>query len=144
MKVYPVQNRFTAGEISPKLHSRSDIEGYSAGCKTLENFIALRHGSIERRDGTRIVSTHAGYRAKLFEFPISDTLAFCATFSSNGFLYLDDRDGNLHGDNLVANPNFPATLIPGLTEALVWAMLTGSMGEPCSKLDTLAQLTWRN
>lgn len=110
MKVYPVQNRFTAGEISPKLHSRSDIEGYSAGCKTLENFIALRHGSIERRDGTRIVSTHAGYRAKLFEFPISDTLAFCATFSSNGFLYLDDRDGNLHGDNLVANNKFTSDL----------------------------------
>ena len=106
MKTYPVQNRFTAGELSPKLHSRSDIEGYAAGCKTLENFIALRHGSVERRDGTAIVATHAGYRGRIYEFQITETLAYAIVLSSDGNLYVDDRQGNMYGDNFGSNPDF--------------------------------------
>jgi len=106
LKTYPIQNRFTAGELSPRLHSRSDIEGYAAGCKTLENFVAMRHGSLERRNGSVIVSKHDGYRGRMFEFPITDTLAYAIGLTSEGNLYVDDRQGNLYGDNFGVNPDF--------------------------------------
>jgi hypothetical protein len=105
-KVFPIQNRFTAGELSPKLHSRSDIEGYASGVKTLSNFVALRHGSIERRDGTKIVSIHDGYRGRMFEFPISETESYAVALTNQGKVYVDDRQGNIFGNNFGTNPDF--------------------------------------
>ena len=56
----PRQNRvytnFSAGEISPKLVARSDIEKYFQGCKTLENYIVLPGGGTESRPGTHYVA----------------------------------------------------------------------------------------
>lgn len=106
MRVYPIQNQFTAGEISPKLHTRNDIAGYAAGVKTLSNFIALRHGSVETRPGTKLVSRHNGYRGRMFEFPISDTLSYAVTLTDEGKLFVNDRSGNLYGDNFGSNQDF--------------------------------------
>ena len=66
----------------------------------------MRHGALERRDGTVIVSTHSGYRGRMFEFPITQTISYAACLTSDGKLYVDDRQGNLYGDNFGANPDF--------------------------------------
>ncbi len=50
-RVSPVQNQFTAGELSPRLHGRTDLDQYRQGAATLENFLALPHGGITRRPG---------------------------------------------------------------------------------------------
>ena len=106
MKVYPIQSRFSAGEISPKLYSRADIEGYASGVKTLSNFVALRHGSIERRPGTKIMALHDGYRGRMFEFPISETESYAVVLMNDGKMYVDNREGNLLGASLGSNPDF--------------------------------------
>jgi len=115
-KIYPIQNRFTAGELSPKLQSRSDIEGYAAGVKQLSNFVALRHGSVERRNGSKLVSIHNGYRGRMFEFPITETQSYAVAITDEGFLYVDDRQGNQFGDNFGTNPGF-ADDLTGWTDA---------------------------
>lgn len=48
---------FNAGEISPYLEARSDIEKYNSGCRTLENFIILPYGGVYRRPGLEYCCT---------------------------------------------------------------------------------------
>src|SRR5262245_16930672 len=49
------KNNFTAGEISPWLHNRTDNERYTNGVELLRNFVILTEGGITRRPGTRFV-----------------------------------------------------------------------------------------
>jgi hypothetical protein len=46
---------FNAGELSPKIEERADIEKYSSGCRHLENLIPVVYGCVERRPGTYFV-----------------------------------------------------------------------------------------
>lgn len=50
-----IQDSFNAGEISPKLRGRSDLNKYKNGCETLENFIPQVYGPVAKRPGTRFV-----------------------------------------------------------------------------------------
>lgn len=94
----PRQNRvytnFSAGEISPKLVGRSDIEKYFQGCATLENYIVLPGGGTESRPGTHHVSpvkTEAN-KTRLLPFVFSNQQAYvlelgnlyCRIYSNNG------------------------------------------------------------
>ena len=49
-------NNFTAGEISPYLYSRADIQPYYRAAKTIKNFIILPYGGLLRRPGTVYVA----------------------------------------------------------------------------------------
>ncbi len=40
-------NSFNAGEISPTLDFRSDLDKYYSGCKQMENFMPLLEGGAE-------------------------------------------------------------------------------------------------
>lgn len=55
-KVSPMQVSFNAGELSPQLDGRIDLEKYKTGCKTLENFIPKIHGPVSKRPGTHHVA----------------------------------------------------------------------------------------
>lgn len=55
-KVQPIQTNFTAGELSPRVHSRIDIAKYNNGLKTCENVTLLMHGGARRRPGLRFVA----------------------------------------------------------------------------------------
>lgn len=44
-----VINSFNAGELSPYLYARSDVDKYSSGCLTMENFVPLPYGGATRR-----------------------------------------------------------------------------------------------
>lgn len=46
---------FNAGELSPKIDARADIEKYPSGCRTLENMIPTIYGDAERRPGTEFI-----------------------------------------------------------------------------------------
>jgi hypothetical protein len=46
------QNNFSLGELSPRTYGRNDQEWFSAGCRKMENFIALPQGPAEARPGT--------------------------------------------------------------------------------------------
>ena len=51
-----IKPNFTAGELSPRMAARIDLEKYFQGCDTLENFLIYPQGGIFRRPGTRFVA----------------------------------------------------------------------------------------
>jgi len=79
----PALSTFTAGEISPRLEGRVNIEKYREGLSDLTNMIVQPHGGVTRRPGTEYLgqvndATFSGTRegnARLipFEFKTSDT-----------------------------------------------------------------------
>src|SRR3546814_10905866 len=55
-KFHAVQTNFTAGEVTPLLHARTDLAKYANGARTLTNALVLPHGGATRRSGTRFVA----------------------------------------------------------------------------------------
>lgn len=68
---------FTAGELSPRLDGRTDLNKYFNGSKTLENMVVHPHGGASRRPGTKFVhevkSSAAATRLIPFEFSTTQT-----------------------------------------------------------------------
>lgn len=56
-KVTYNQTNFTAGELSPRLYGRTDIERYQNAAKVIQNGIPLVHGGVIKRPGTRYTAT---------------------------------------------------------------------------------------
>lgn len=73
----PAFSSFTAGEISPKLEGRTNIEKYREGLSDLTNMIVMPHGGVTRRPGTEylgeIKSSSVKTRLIPFQFKTSDT-----------------------------------------------------------------------
>lgn len=55
MSIFPNQDSFNRGEISPRLHSRASLDLYKSALSRCENFITLPHGGIRKRGATRFV-----------------------------------------------------------------------------------------
>jgi hypothetical protein len=52
----PGLNNFNAGELSPNLTARTDLQKYTAGSSALQNFVPTVQGPLRRRPGTVFVS----------------------------------------------------------------------------------------
>jgi hypothetical protein len=46
---------FNAGELSPYMDSRTDVDKYRSGCRKLENMVVLPYGGVYRRAGTEFI-----------------------------------------------------------------------------------------
>ena len=51
-----IVTNFTAGELSPRLEGRVDLQKYNAGAKTIENGVIFPQGGVGRRPGTTFVA----------------------------------------------------------------------------------------
>lgn len=73
----PSFSAFTAGEISPRLEGRTNLEKYSQGLSDLTNMIVMPHGGVTRRPGTEylgeVKSSSVKTRLIPFQFKTSDT-----------------------------------------------------------------------
>lgn len=70
--VFPIQQMFNGGELSPLLSYRIDQQRYAAGCKLLENFLPMAQGPMMRRPGFRFLGEVAGGAStRLFPFVFS-------------------------------------------------------------------------
>ena len=47
------QFSFSAGELSPRLYGRTDLQKHASGAELVENFIIRPEGGLMRRHGTR-------------------------------------------------------------------------------------------
>ena len=52
----PAFSSFTAGEISPRLEGRTDLEKYRQGSSDLTNMVVMPHGGATRRPGTQFIA----------------------------------------------------------------------------------------
>ena len=50
------QNTFTAGEVSPELYARVDLQLYDAGLGACRNFYPMAYGGVTRRPGTEFIA----------------------------------------------------------------------------------------
>lgn len=55
-RVDPIQDSFTAGEISPRLWGRTTLNVYKLGLGKCENFLVYPHGGVSKRGGFRYVA----------------------------------------------------------------------------------------
>ncbi|GAA5120683.1 hypothetical protein JIN84_05890 [Luteolibacter yonseiensis] len=70
---------FNAGELSPLIHLRSDLEKYRAGCRTLENMHIIPYGGVKRRPGFAFVDSILT-ECRLFRFQVSTEEVFLLRF----------------------------------------------------------------
>ena len=85
--LYPIQDVFTRGEISPRLHARASLDLYRAALSRCENFVTLPHGGIRKRGGTYFVGEvkSSAKATRLIPFIFSSEQAYCLEF---GDLYI--------------------------------------------------------
>jgi hypothetical protein len=57
MPLHTIQQRFTKGELNPKLLARSDTEMYYSSASKLRNVISLPFGGVQRRGGFKYLGT---------------------------------------------------------------------------------------
>jgi len=77
----PAFSSFTAGEISPRLEGRTNIEKYREGLSDLTNMVVMPHGGVTRRPGTEFLGqvsnstspSATNVRLIPFQFKTSDT-----------------------------------------------------------------------
>lgn len=72
------QNNFNAGELSPRVYARSDVDQYKNGVETATNFKLLPHGPAQRRNGTQFIreikTSSSEVRLVRFQFSADDAL----------------------------------------------------------------------
>lgn len=93
MQEIPIVLGFTAGELSPWLDARIDLQAYQRGAGRLCNFTVLPYGGIRRRLGTRIVDyaeNQASGANRLVPFRYSDTDVLMLAFSPGKMLAYKD------------------------------------------------------
>lgn len=80
-----IQNSFTAGELSPRLTARSDIDKFGMGLSKMENFIPFVQGGATRRPGTEYLNEvkDSSLDTVLIPFTVSRTTSYQLEFGHN-------------------------------------------------------------
>jgi len=97
----PIQTSFNAGELSPRMEGRVDVDKYGAGVSKLENFLPLVQGGALKRSGTRFVKAVKDSTAltRLIPFEFSTTQAYILEFG-NLYMRVYRNDGVVLNANL--------------------------------------------
>jgi hypothetical protein len=95
----PLLSSFNAGELSPNVEGRVEVQKYPNGCKRLENFIPLVQGPAKRRGGTRFVAElkDSSKRAWLVRFLFNTQQAYQLEFGDGYIRFFTN-----HGQVLVS------------------------------------------
>lgn len=77
-RVHEYKPSFNAGELSPRLHARTDFAKYRSGLEICENLIPLSEGGAMRRAGTRFIAElkSSTVKGRLKRFLFSTTQAY--------------------------------------------------------------------
>ena len=107
-KTYPIQQSFSAGEISPKLLARSDLAGYKHSALELLNMIPSIQGPADSRSGFKWIAgaaTTGEQYCRMIPFHVSFGESY-AVIVTPAFVYVVDRNGQQPANNLLLNANF--------------------------------------
>lgn len=107
-KTFPIQQSFSAGEISPKLLSRSDLTGYQHSALELTNMIATAQGPAGSRSGFRFLgraATPTEIHCRMAPFQVSFAESY-AVIITNSLVYIADRNGLQPGNVIIENGSF--------------------------------------
>ncbi len=85
MALWPRINRFNAGEWSPLLDGRWDLEDYQSAMRKCNGFIPLKYGPLERSTGTEYIAEtkDSTKESRLVRFRFSATTNYVMEFGEN-------------------------------------------------------------
>lgn len=96
------QVSFNAGEISPALYARTNLEKFSSAAKVILNFYVKKEGGLDKRPGSWYVGSvqNNGYPSRLRRFQFSQDQGYALEFgnkvlriiSEGGFVAAQDSD----------------------------------------------------
>ncbi len=109
-KTYPIQQSFSAGEISPKMIARTDQEGYNHSTQLMLNMIPSIQGPASDRPGFEFIDkaddpTEQYCRMIPFQISFDEAYVVIITIST---VYIADRDGFQLDTNEFVNSDFSA------------------------------------
>lgn len=91
-RVSTLLSTFNAGEWSPDLFGRVDLDKYKNACQKVENFILLAQGPAVRRPGTRFVAATKGDgKVRLIPFEFSTEQTYVIEAGDGYFRFYKDR-----------------------------------------------------
>jgi len=119
-RVTAIQTNFTAGQISPRLFGRVDLNKYGNAAEELTNLVVMPHGGVARRPGTKYVNEvkTSSEKVRLLPFNFGTTQAYCIEAGDTYFRFFKDQ-----GTILEANKT-----ISGITEANPGVVTANSHG----------------
>lgn len=138
-----IQPSFAAGELSPSLYARVDLEKYHAGARKLRNFFVDYRGGAANRAGTE----HIGYallgKNRLIPFRFSTLQNYALVFSDRAMRVV--KDGGLVTEAGIAitgatNAGICTINVVNAWANLDWIFITGVNGMP--ELNNKFYLVW--
>lgn len=111
---YPMQNSFNAGELSPRLLGRTDIDKYASGAQKIQNFIVQAQGGVKHRSGSRFVQEvkNSANKTKMVPFIVSTVQGYMLEFSNNLIRFYKD-------EGIIKSGGNPVELVTTYTTAQV-------------------------
>lgn len=107
MATHVLQTSFAAGEISPALYARTDLEKYHSGAALLRNFFVDYKGGAPTRAGTQFIDTTlAG--ARLIPFVFNTLAAYVCVFTDHSVTFIGN--GASISGSTIASPYAVADL----------------------------------
>ncbi len=94
-RIYMLQPSFSAGEISPDVASRVDLDKYQSALLQAENVFIRPYGSAYRRPGTEYVDSVSSGNVRLKEFSVDADNSYLLVFQE-GYIYIYKDDALVH------------------------------------------------
>jgi hypothetical protein len=116
-----IKNSFNTGEISGLALGRTDLDKYRNACESLQNYIPLLAGGIQRRPGMRYVANAANQingQTRLIPFEFSLAQSYMLEFSGNQSLRFYTNNGQVLIGSPAWNPALNGTTVDG---SVTWA-----------------------
>jgi hypothetical protein len=139
--IHDLISSFNAGELSPYLSSRTNLDKYRSGCSTLENYLITPYGPANRRSGTEYLGSAktSATRCRLIGLNLSDANRIVLELGVGYMRFW--KDGALMTHPVAATWNGVAYTTSSLLEAVgityastatapVYAATSGSVGTP--------------
>ncbi len=125
MRVTAHQPSFAAGELSPRLFGRVDLQKYATGAELIENFIVRPEGGLMRRHGTRFLgeTRESTKRSRLIPFMFSTLQAYMLEFGDRTIRIWKDNAPVTVAPALIANI---AQTNPAVVTAVAHAFTNGA------------------
>ena len=98
MQEVPIISGFTAGELTPWLSTRFDLQAYQRGAAEICNFRILPYGGIQLRPGTEYVGLIDSAHVRLFPFCYAENDALLLEFYPGGMHVYKDGVLLTHSD----------------------------------------------
>ena len=90
-RVSTIITNFRAGEFSPRLEGRIDLQKYNEAAKELTNMVSFPQGGITRRPGSYYAgASKDGGKVRLVNFEYSDEQAYVLEFGANYIRFFKD------------------------------------------------------